>query len=102
LFPAYVSDFIKKFGKDNIKAIFIGSTNIDLILQGMAQNTSPNDWPRDFNQDVLRQIALFAEAFSDYLRGECEKHNLLYKERSGDFERDGVEVVGECAENLIF
>lgn len=93
LFPSYVSDFLKKFGEDKIKAIFIGSADVKLILQGMTQNTSPNDWPKDFNKDALRQIALFTKAFSDYLRDECKKYNLLYKERSGDFRKDVTEIV---------
>jgi len=95
LFPAYVDNFIRKFGKDNIKAIFIGSRNIELVLEGMARNISQNNWLKDFNQEVLRQIALFTKAFSDYLYDECKKYNLLYKERSNDFQKDIHDIIKE-------
>jgi len=93
LFPAYVSDLIKKIGEKNLRAIFVGSSNIELILQGMNQNTSPNDWPKDFSQEVKRQIALFTKEFSDYIHTESKKYNLAYKERSNNFQRDTNEVI---------
>jgi 2-phosphoglycerate kinase len=95
LFPSYVDKFVKKFGKEKIKVIFIGSTNIDLILDGMKKNTSPNNWLKEFNQEVLRQIAKFTKAFSDYLYHECKRYNFLYKERSNDFQKDIRNVIKE-------
>jgi len=93
LFPAYVADFIKKFKEDNIKAIFIGSKNIELILEGMALDTSQNNWLKDFNQDVLKQIAVFTKAFSNYVHEESKKYNLIYRERSNDFQKDVCDVI---------
>ncbi len=95
LFPSYVDKFVKKFGNEKIKVIFIGSTNIDLILDGMKKNTSPNDWLKEFNQEVLRQIALFTKDFSDYLYRECKKYNFPYKERSNDFQKDICDITKE-------
>jgi hypothetical protein len=95
LFPSYVDKFVKKFGKEKIKVIFIGSIDIDLILDGMKKNTSPNNWLKEFNQEVLRQIAQFTKAFSDYLYHECKKYNFLYKERSNDFQKDIRDVIKE-------
>lgn len=95
LFPGYVSGLIKKFGEKNLKALFIGSSNTGLILQGMNHNTSPNNWPQDFDQDVMRQIALFVKEFSDYIHTESKKYNLPYKERSNNFQKDTNEVIEE-------
>ena len=93
LFPKHASELIIKFGEKNLKAIFIGSSNIELMLQGMNQNTSPNNWPKDFNREVKRQIALFTKYFSDYIGAESKKYNLPYKERSDNFQRDTNEVI---------
>ena len=93
LFPKYVSDLIKKFGEKNLKAIFIGSSDIELMLQGMNQNTSPNNWPKNFSQEVKRQIATFTKAFSDYIEAESKKYNLQYKKRSDNFQKDTNEVI---------
>ncbi len=82
LFPGYVDKFTKKYGEDKIKAIFIGSTNIELILEGMMRNTSPNNWLKDCDEEVLRQIALFTKAFSAYVHDESKKYNLRVKEKN--------------------
>jgi len=95
LFPKYVAGLIKKFGEKNLKAIFIGSSDIELMLQGMNQNTSPNNWPEDFSGEEKRQIALFTKEFSDYIRAESKKYNLHYKERSSNFQKDTNEVIEE-------
>ena len=97
LFPAYVDDFIKKFGEENIKAVFIGSRNIELILEGMARNTSEKNWLKDFNQEVLKQIALFTKAFSNYIYLDADKYKLLYMERSNDFQQDILDVIKELS-----
>ncbi len=97
LFPVHVDNFMKKFGKENVKAIFIGSTNTELILEGLVRNTSQNNWLKDFNREVLKQVAAFTKVFSDYLYSETKKYNLLYKERSNDFQKDMREVIkGFC------
>ena len=88
LFPIYVNDFIKKFREENIRVIFIGSRSVELIMEGMARNTSENNWSKDFDQEVLTQIAVFSKAFSNYIYDESKKYNLLYKERSNDFQKD--------------
>lgn len=95
LFPVYADEFIRKFGKDKIKIIYIGSTKDKLILEGIEQNTSPNNWLKDFKQEVIRQIALFTKAFSDYLSKESKKYNLIYKERSNDFQKDIRDVIDQ-------
>lgn len=93
LFPSYVDKFIKKFGRDNLTVIFICSTNIELVIEGMVKNTGSNNWSKEFNQEVLEQIATFTKFFSDYLCQECKRYNLLYKERSNDFQKDILEII---------
>jgi len=93
LLPKYVSIYKEILGEENFKIIFIGSTNTGLILQGMAENTSPDNWLKTFDQTVRKQIALFANAFSKYLITETQKFSLLYKERSSDFQEDLTEII---------
>jgi len=93
LFPNYVYNFLNKFGKGKIKAIFSGSTNIKFILEGLKKSTGPNNWHKDFNQEVQMQIALFVQVFSKHLIKECKKYGLEYKERSNDFKKDGEDIL---------
>jgi len=92
LLPKYVSTYKEALGEEKFKIIFIGSTNTGLILQGMAENTSPDNWLKTFDQTVRKQIALFANAFSKYLITETQKFSLPYKERSSDFQEDLTEI----------
>jgi AAA+ ATPase superfamily predicted ATPase len=95
LLPTHVAGFIENFGADNIKSIFIGSTNIEAILQGVAQNTSPNNWLKGFEKKVLTQIAQFTQFFSRYLCDGTKKYNLIYKERSSNFQKDVIDIIAE-------
>jgi len=95
LFPGYVDKIIKKFEEENIKVLFLMSTNIKLILDGMVKNTSPNNWLKEFDKEVLEQVALFTKVFSNYLYLECKKYNLPYMERSNDFQKDILDVINE-------
>ena len=93
LFPGYVDKIIKKFEEENIKVLFLMSTNIKLILDGMIKNTSPNNWLKEFDQEALEQVALFTKVFSNYLYHECKKYNLPYMDRSNDFQKDILDVI---------
>ncbi|MEI6221595.1 MAG: hypothetical protein WCP97_02410 [bacterium] len=92
LFPAFVADMLKTFGKANSNALFIGSTNEKIILQGMQENTSPNNWSKNFDEEVLKQIALFSQAFSYHMHDECKRYHLPYKERSIHFQDDMISL----------
>jgi len=84
LLPAYVA----KLDRENIRSIFIGSTNIDLIISGMEKNTSQNNWLKNAEKKVLIQVAEFTKYVSEYLIVETKKYNLKYKERSNNFNND--------------
>lgn len=95
LLPIHVAGFIENFGAENIRSIFIGSTNIEAILQGVAQNTSPNNWSKGFEAKVLTQIAQFTQFFSRYLYDGTAKYNLIYRERSSNFQKDVIDIIAE-------
>jgi hypothetical protein len=95
LLPSYVSEWMVTFGSENINAIFIGSTDIEMIVEGMRQNTSPNNWLSDFCHEVQLQIAEFVQAFSLHVAKEIEEYGLTYRERSLDFQKDVADVMSE-------
>jgi hypothetical protein len=71
----------------------MGSRDVELILRGISQNTSPNNWLKDSNEVVRRQVAEFVRAFSSYIFNETKRLQLPYKERSEDFQADIVDVI---------
>ncbi len=93
LLPDHVQKLREQFGGENIHVIFVGSHNIECVLEGMARNTNPNDWMKEADADVQRQVAEFVVAYSRWIKAEASKNALRYVERTEDFEHDLQEVV---------
>ncbi len=88
LLPDHVQELLEQHGTDSIRPVFVGSEDATRIVDGIQKNTNPNNWLREGNPAVIRQIAEFAAAFSAWIRGEAEIHSLTYIERTDDFEGD--------------
>lgn len=98
LLPEYVSGLLAKYGSENIRALFIGSQDIDLVADGIVKNTHPNNWMKDSDPQVIRQVAEFVVAFSGYVKKEGEGLGLTYRERTENFEKDIEDACGAlCA-----
>ena len=90
LLPSHVVQYIQKY---SAKAIFIGWKDAMAVLAGMAQNDNPNDWLKDANEDVRRQVVGFTVAFSEYIEPEAKKYGLSYIERTENFVEDVKHVI---------
>ncbi len=90
LLPSHVVKYIQKY---SATAVFVGWKDAKVVLNGMAQNNNPNDWLKDSNETVRRQVADFTIAFSEYISTEAEKHDLPYTERTEDFQSDIKRII---------
>lgn len=88
LLPEIVRDLIDHHGKDQIVASFVGSVDDSRIMSGMEKNTNPNDWLKDANEVVRKQVAEFVAAFSKYVQEESQRNGFTYLERTDAFESD--------------
>lgn len=88
LFPNYVHQLLLKYGPAKFTALFIGQTATDLVVEGIVKNTSPDNWLRESNPDVIRQVAEFVAAFSAHTQEQATLHGLTYQERTPIFESD--------------
>lgn len=88
LSPRIVRELIDKHGKDQIVASFVGSVDLERIMSGMEKNTNPNDWLKDANEVVRRQVAEFVAAFSKCVQEEARRNDFPYLERTDEFESD--------------
>jgi 2-phosphoglycerate kinase len=88
LLPNDVRELLSKYGTEKFKTLFIGSTDVDNVVDGIMKNTGANNWLRESNADVIRQVAEFVSAFSQYVKAEADKNDLSYQERAADFEAD--------------
>ena len=88
LLPDHVQALLEQHGADSIRPVFVGSEDAARIVDGIQKNTNPNNWLRESDPAVIRQVAEFAAAFSAWIRGEAESRSLTYVERTDDFEGD--------------
>ncbi len=88
LIPEYVDRLIAEFGPRRIRAVFVGSRDVADVAEGIAKNTSSDNWMKDANPEVISQLAAFVAAFSAHIKTEAERNRLKYEERTKDFEGD--------------
>ncbi len=88
LLPEYVHGLLTKYGSANVHALFIGLVDVDRVTEGIMQNSSPDNWTRNSDPDVIKQIAEFVAAFSMHIQHETTRYGLPYRERTQDFEED--------------
>lgn len=88
LLPESIRNLVNESGVEIISAVFVGSKDAERVAEGIAKNSSPNNWMRNSNPAVIMQVAGFAAAFSVWIERECRKFGLPYVERTDDFEAD--------------
>jgi hypothetical protein len=92
--PEFAKDIVEHSQPGTVKILFVGSEDVSRIIDGMAKNTSPDDWLRDSDAEVIKQVAAFAVDFSAWLKKACADAGLPYFERTDDFQTDLEHIVG--------
>lgn len=88
ILPNHAEMLVQKYGSKKICAVFVESYDIHRIIDGIQKNTDPKNWLKGSNATVIRQVAEFIAAFTEYLQTEAKHHFCLYRERTDDFEAD--------------
>ena len=88
LLPDHVQELLDQHGADHIRSLFVGSEDAAHIVDGIQKNTNPNNWLKESDPAVIRQVAECVAAFSAWIRKETESRALTYMERTDDFEGD--------------
>lgn len=97
LLPEHVHQLAMQYGSTKLAALFIGLDDVDRVAEGIVNNTSPDNWMRESDPEVIRQVAEFVAAFSARIQKEAIKNDLSYQERTEDFEGD----VNRFSESLL-
>ena len=79
--------------KDQIKTLHIVSTDIDMQLAAMRKNTSHFDWLSGASDKTFEAVAHFVVGYGKWIKDECEKHQLPYIERKGQFEEENAQIL---------
>lgn len=91
--PEHVRQFLDSNEHNDIKAVFIVSTNIDEQLKSMRKNTSHFDWLTNASDETFLSVAKFVTEYGKWLKAECQKYQLPYVERKGLFEEENTEIL---------
>lgn len=93
LLPDHVRALVEQYGSKNISPVFVGSEEAGRIIDGIQKNTNPNNWLKESDPAVIKQVAEFAAAFSAWVRSEAEHNSLTYIERTDNFEGDMKQLI---------
>ncbi|MEK7452059.1 MAG: hypothetical protein AAB664_01865 [Patescibacteria group bacterium] len=96
LLPSHVRGLEEKFGTENVFAIFVGSSDLDLVVDGIYKNTNPHNWLKDSDEAVIRQVAEFVAEFSLRIKKEAEENSITFIVRTNDFESDVSRFMEMC------
>lgn len=88
ILPQTVRRLAQDYGADNFCVIFLGSTDPDLVFDGILDNSNPQNWLSPENREVVAQVAEFVADFSRRIKAEAESWECIYIEKSEDFETD--------------
>ena len=88
LLPEHVHRLMTQHGSTKFSTLFIGSSDVERTVKGIMNDMSPNNWMRESDIGVIRQVAAFIAAFSKYIHEEALAYDLPYQERTEDFEGD--------------
>jgi 2-phosphoglycerate kinase len=94
LLPDHVNDLIRRYGADKMHSIFVGSNDMNCVLDGFERNTNPNDWLKNADADVRRQVAEYVVAQSERIKEMTIRVALPYIERTGNFQEDIKVILG--------
>lgn len=94
LLPKHVRAFLDSKDKnDVIRTVFVLSLDKEKQLQSMKSNTSHFDWLSGASENTFDAVAQFVVAYSQWLKQECDKYQLPYVLREGDFEAENAEIL---------
>lgn len=85
--PTLVAALKKKYGRNNIKAVFLYQKNIDDIEQALTKSTTPNDWviEKTKREETLTKIAEMISYYSEYFVKEARKYGFKAMRMDGNF-----------------
>lgn len=79
--------------KDQIRSVFIISTDESIQLESMRKNTSHFDWLAGASDEAFESVANFVVAYGKWIQKECERYNLPYVVRKGKFNEENQEIL---------
>lgn len=92
--------FIKKHGKDHVRAVFLVRNDEEQFVEDIHKSTTPNDWiiRRTKNESTYPKIAKMVVEYSDYFQKEAKRYDLPVFQMDKDFDGQINELV-QLSEN---
>ena len=86
--PELLNELIKKFGKENIKMIFLTKHDERKFVEDIHKSSTPNDWiiKKTKDESTFLKIAKMISEYSKYFENEAKKYELTVLKMDEDFE----------------
>lgn len=92
--PSLASKLIKKYGKKNIRAVFVAKHDPRAFVRDVKKSTTRNDWllVRTKKQETFLQVGKMVSSFSDYFEKQSKKEGFKVYKMDEDFPKKLIEV----------
>lgn len=89
--PSFAQKMIKKYGKQNLRAVFLTKFDEDKFAKDVQKSTTPNDWliVLTKNQETFVKVGKMVSLYSRYFDKEAKKLNLQVFNMDNNF-TDGI------------
>jgi len=76
--PQLAARLMKKYGKENFKAIFLVKQDVEKFVQDVKKSSTPNDWilKKTKKEETFYKIATMIVYYSNWFSTEAQKYNL--------------------------
>jgi len=95
LVPNFAKKMIKKYGSQNVKAIFLTKFDANKFARDVRQSTTPNDWLLVLTKkdETFVKVGKMVASYSRYFDKEAKKHGLKVFNMDNNFVNKIIEIV---------
>lgn len=92
--PGLASKLMKKYGKKNIKAVFLTKHNSSAFARDVKKSTTPNDWliVGTKKEETFLRVGEMVSCFSDYLEKQSKKYGFSVYQMDENFPTKLIEA----------
>lgn len=85
--PSLVTKLQKKYGKENVRGVFLVKTDTKKFVRDIKKTSTPNDWivVRTKNKETYLKIAEMICEYGKFFRDEVRKNQLVVFEMDDNF-----------------
>ena len=95
IMPQFADRMIKKYGKRNVKAVFLGKFDAEKFAKDVYKSTTPNDWLLLITkkEETFVKVGKMVLEYSQQIQKQAEKYSLKMFDMDEDFNKQINNVI---------